>query len=205
MAASKGMYLAYLFQALIAVEAAIAFLTGQYDAMFTAILMFGVTFVPYVIADRLDVRLPWFVYFLIALSLSLHIAGYVQGWYLTYYPYYDKAAHMVSGISIALIGFLGVIFLDRYRRMNLTPLFVVFFTVIFGMAIGGFWEIYEFAVDQIFGNPRSVPMQIDLADTMWDMIADLAGSLIVSIGAILYFRYHYVDEIGESMDGNNRA
>ncbi len=30
MAASKGMYLAYLFQALIAVNAAIAFVTGQY-------------------------------------------------------------------------------------------------------------------------------------------------------------------------------
>jgi hypothetical protein len=205
MAPSKGMYLAYLFQALIAVEAGIAFLTGQYDAMFTAILVFGLTFVPYVAAHRLDIRFPWFVYFLIALSLSLHIAGYVQGWYVTYYPYYDKMAHLVSGTSIALIGFLGVIFLDRYWRMNLTPLFIVIFTVTFGMALGGFWEIYEFAVDQVFGSPFSVPMQNSLADTMWDLIADLAGSTAVALVGVLYFRRHHVSELEDSMDGHSEA
>src|SRR5512141_1563482 len=103
MPASKGMYLAYLFQALIAANGVYALLTGRYGEMFTAFLMFSLTFVPYVAADRLDIRFPWFVYFLIALSLSIHIAGYVQGWYVSLYPYYDKMAHLVSGVSIALI------------------------------------------------------------------------------------------------------
>src|SRR5665647_1747147 len=115
--------------------------------------------------------------------------------YFTYYPYYDKIAPLVSGISIALIGFLGVIFLDRYWRMNLTPLFIVFFTLTFGMALGGIWEIYEFAVDQVFGGSLAGPMQLGLADTMWDMIADLLGSVGVSLVGIVYFRYHRVEEI----------
>jgi len=205
MPASKGMYLAYLFQALIAANGVFAFLTGRYEEMFTAILMFGLTFVPYVAAERLDIRFPWFVYFLIALSLTIHISGYVQGWYVTYYPYYDKIAHMVSAVSVALIGFLGVIFLDRYWRMNLTPLFIVGFTLAFGMALGGIWEIYEFAVDQVLGGFLNGPMQNSLADTMWDMIADLVGSAAVSVIGIVYFRRHRVEELEDSMDGSNEA
>ncbi len=205
MPASKGMYLAYLFQALIAINGVIALATGQYEAMFTAFLMFALTFVPYVAAQRLDIRFPWVVYFLIALSLTIHISGYVQGWYVTYYPYYDKFAHLVSAISIALIGFLGVIFLDRYWRMHLTPLFIVFFTLTFGMALGGIWEIYEFTVDQLFGGFLNGPMQNGLADTMWDMIADLLGSAAVSLVGIVYFRSHRVEEIEDSMGGHGEA
>jgi len=68
MPASKGMYLAYFFQALIAINIAYALFKGQYGEAFTGVLVFALTFVPYVVADRLDVRFPWFVYFLIALS-----------------------------------------------------------------------------------------------------------------------------------------
>jgi hypothetical protein len=203
MAASKGMYLAYLFQALIAVNGVYAFFTGNYAEMFTAFFVFGLTFVPYVAADRLDIRFPWVVYFLIALSLWLHIAGYVQGWYFTLYPYYDKVAHLVSGISIALIGFLGVIFLDRYWRMGLTPLFIVGFTVIFGLALGAVWEIYEFSVDMVFGSPLAVPMQNSLEDTMLDMIFVLIGSLIVAAVAIAYFHNHRKSDLEDAITGHD--
>lgn len=205
MAVSKGMYLAYLFQALIAVYGIYALVTGRYEEMFTAFFMFGLTFIPYVAANRLDIRFPWFVYFLIALSLWLHIAGYVQGWYVSLYPYYDKVAHLVSGISVALIGFLGVIFLDRYWRMNLTPLFIVGFTLIFGLALGAAWEIYEFFVDLVFGGPLAMPMQNSLQDTMLDMIFVLVGSVVVAVGGIAYLHGHRVEEIEDSMDGHNGA
>lgn len=205
MPASKGMYLAYLFQALIAANGVYALLTAQYGEMFTAFLVFGLTFVPYVAADRLDIRFPWFVYFLISLALWIHIAGYVQGWYVSLYPYYDKVAHLISGVSIALIGFIGVVFLDRYWRMDLTPLFIVLFTVIFGLALGAIWEIYEFVVDLVFGGFLNGPMQNDLADTMWDMIFVLAGSVTVAVVGVLYFRSHRVEELEDSIDGSSEA
>lgn len=201
MAASQGMYLAYFFQALIAANGVFALITGRYAEMFTAFFMFGLTIVPYVAAERLGIRFPWFVFFLIALSLWLHIAGYVQGWYVTLYPFYDKLAHLVSGISVALIGFLGVIFLERYWRMSLTPLFVAGFTVIFGLALGAAWEIYEFLVDQIFGGSLNGPMQNDLGDTMLDMIFVLIGSAAVALVGIAYFRRHRKSELADAMTG----
>ncbi len=203
MSVPKGIYLAYFFQALIAVNGVYALATGRYGEMFTAFFMFGLTFVPYVAADRLDIRFPWFVYFLISLALWIHIAGYVQGWYVTLYPYYDKIAHLVSGISVALIGFLGVIFLERYWRMCLTPLFVAGFTVIFGLALGAIWEIYEFLVDQIFGGSLAGPMQNDLGDTMLDMIFVLIGSVGVALVGIAYFHSHRKSELADAMTGED--
>jgi len=191
----SGLYLAYFFQALIALNAVHAFFIGEYRAMFTAVLMFGMTLVPYIIAGRLNVQLPWFVFFLIALALWFHTAGYIQGYYVTFYPYYDKIAHLVSGTAVALLGFLAVIFLDRYWKMDLTPVFIIFFTVIFGMALGGFWEIYEFLIDHFFGGSLAGPMQNGLTDTMLDMMFVLTGSIIVAILGTFWFRHHRKEDI----------
>lgn len=194
---SYGMYLAYFFQALIALNAVHAFFIGEYRAMFTAILMFGLTVIPYVVAQRMNIQLPWFVFFLIALALWFHTAGYIQGYYTRFYPYYDKIAHIVSGTAVALLGFLGVIFLDKYLKMNLQPVFIIFFTIIFGVALGAFWEIYEFLVDFFFGGSLAGPMQNSLNDTMLDMMFVLGGSIIVAILGVFWFRHHRKEEITE--------
>lgn len=134
------MYLAYFFQLLIGINVVYAFFSGQYEAMFTGLLMFFLTLIPYVVARRKNVTFPWFVYLLIAMALWFHTAGYIQGYYITFYPYYDKIAHLVSGTGVAMLGFLGVVFLDKYWNMNLRTLFIVGFTIIFGMALAGFWR-----------------------------------------------------------------
>jgi hypothetical protein len=190
-----GMYLAYFFQALIALNAVHAFIIGEYREMFTAVLMFALTIIPYVIARRMNIQLPWFVFFLIALALWFHTAGYIQGYYVTFYPYYDKIAHLVSGTAVALIGFLGVIFVDQYLKMNLQPAFIIFFTIIFGVALGAFWEMYEFLVDIFFGGSLAGPMQNGLNDTMLDMMFVFAGSIIVAVMGVFWFRHHRKEEI----------
>jgi len=192
---SSTIYLAYFFQALIAFNGIYALVTGQYQAMFTAFLMFGLALVPYIVAQRLQINLPWFVYLLIALALWIHTAGYVQGYYTLFYPYYDKVAHLISGITVALLGFLGVIFLDKYWNMTLTTPFIIGFTIIFSVALGAFWEIYEFFVDIVFKGSLAGPMQNDLNDTMLDMIFVLAGSIIVAILGHSYLKNHPIEEI----------
>ncbi|WFN36961.1 hypothetical protein L1994_00765 [Methanomicrobium antiquum] len=197
-----GMYLAYFFQLLIGINVVYAFFSGQYEAMFTGLLMFFLTLIPYVVARRKNVTFPWFVYLLIAMALWFHTAGYIQGYYITFYPYYDKIAHLVSGTAVAMLGFLGVVFLDKYWNMNLRTLFIVGFTIIFGMALAGFWEIYEYLVDKITGGSFAGPMQHGLDDTMLDMMFVLAGSIIVSILAVLYFKTHLKEDITGFLSGN---
>jgi hypothetical protein len=192
---SIGIYLTYFFMALIALNAVRALARGEYNAMVTAVLMLSLTVIPFIVAKRMNLHLPWFVFFLVALALWIHTAGYVQGYYTTYYPYYDKIAHIVSGTAVAVLGFLGVIFVDKYLKMNLTPLFIVFFTIIFGVALGAFWEMYEFLVDFFFGGSLAGPMQNGLDDTMLDMMFVFAGSIIVAIMGIFWFKHHQKEEI----------
>ena len=192
---SRGMYLAFFFQALIGLNAIYAFLLGEFQAMFTAVLMFVLTLVPYVVSERMNIKLPWFVFSLIALALWIHTAGYIQGYYVIFYPYYDKVAHLVSGTTVALLGFLGVIFLDKYWKMTLTTPFIIGFTIIFSVALGAFWEMYEFFIDNVFGGSLAGPMQNSLNDTMLDMIFVLGGSIIVAILGNFYFKSHRKEEI----------
>lgn len=42
------------------------------------------------------------------------------------------------------------------------------------MAIGGIWEIFEFAMDQVFGMNMQ---KSGLIDPMWDLIVDALGPL----------------------------
>lgn len=199
MLAERGMWLAYLFQGLMVLNGLFAYATGQLSEAFTATLMIALSVVPYIVAARENIRFPWFVYFLISLALWFHVAGYIQGFYVDLYPYYDKLAHLVSGTTIALLGFLGVVYLDKHWEMALTPAFVAGFTVIFGLALGGVWEIYEFLVDRIFGGSLAGPMQVSLEDTMLDMIFVLVGSVMVATVALIYFRTHEVDDVTESL------
>lgn len=189
------MYLAFFFQALIGLNAIYAFIVGEFQAMFTAVMMLILTFVPYIISKRMNINLPWFVFFLIALALWIHTAGYIQGYYTIFYPYYDKVAHLVSGTTVALLGFLGVIFLDKYWKMTLTTPFIIGFTIIFSVALGAFWEMYEFFVDSVFGGSLAGVMQNSLDDTMWDMIFVLGGSIIVAILGNFYLKHHRKEEI----------
>jgi hypothetical protein len=195
------MVLAFIFQFLIALNMIYAFWIGDYGAGFFVLLMFLFTLVPYWVARELDIEFPWFVYFLIALALWIHTAGFVQGYYVTYYPYYDKIGHLIAGISVALLGFLGVIFIDRYWNMKLRDPFIIAFTIIFSLAMGAAWEIYEFFIDTVFGGSFAGRMQVSLEDTMIDMIFVLIGSVVVAVMAVLWFRHHKKCELMQAHHG----
>jgi len=190
-----GMYLAFVFQGLIALNMVYAFSLGDLSAGFTALLMFILTLVPYWVARKLDVVFPWEVFFLIAMALWFHTAGYIQGYYTMFYPYYDKVAHFVSGTAVALLGLLGVIFIDRYWKMNLREPFIAGFTILFGLAMAAAWEIYEFTIDTFVGGSLAGKMQVSLTDTMGDMIFTLAASILVGVLAILWFRTHRKEDL----------
>ncbi|MDD4251902.1 MAG: hypothetical protein PHT74_02020 [Methanoculleus horonobensis] len=172
-----GLYLAYLFQFLIAANVLLAFALGEYSQVFTGVIALGLTLVPAVATRRWNITLPWQVNLLIVLSLYLHIAGEIRGFYMLYYPYYDKIAHLISGITVSVLAFVIVLLLDRFSRLNLSRWMIVGFVIIAAMAMEGFWEIYEWLFDTFLGTN----LQYGLDDTMLDMIFVLVGSVIVAL------------------------
>lgn len=190
-----GLYLAYLFQFLIAGNILVAFSLGEYSQVFGGVLALGLTMVPAAVTRRGYITLPWEINLLVALSLYLHVAGGVRGFYEIYYPYYDKVAHLISGITVSVLAFVAVLLLDRFSRLNLSRRMIVGFVIIFAMAMEGFWEIYEWTFDTFLGTT----LQHGLDDTMLDMIFVLVGAVAVALAGNRYLSEFSKEELTRKM------
>ncbi len=179
-----GIYLAYLMQMLIVVYAVYSVYTRDYFWAIWGLFALILTLTPLMLKRRFHVTLPWELNFLIVLSLYLSVSGNVQGWYYHFYPFYDKVAHLVSSITIAVLGFVAAVIMDRYTEIKMNRPLIVIFVIIFTMAIGSFWEITEFVSDNLFGTQ----LQPGLRDTMYDLIFDLAGGTIIGVLGDVYLK-----------------
>ncbi|MAT51345.1 MAG: hypothetical protein CMK32_09215 [Porticoccaceae bacterium] len=105
--------------------------------------------------------------------------------------WWDIALHASSGLLLGLLGFLLVYVLNENERIGLSlqPRFVALFAFTFAVAIGTLWEIFEFSMDRNLGLTMQKPMFGDdsgLTDTMWDLIVDVIGALIISLLGLWY-------------------
>jgi hypothetical protein len=178
----SGIFLAYFMQALILLNVAYSIYIGDWFLAIPGMFAFFLTTVPFIVERRVHITLPWEITFLVALSLYLHVAGHISGYYEMFSPVYDKIAHFISAITIAILGFVLVFLLEQFSEQRCTRFMIVYFIVMFTMGLGAIWEIYEFTLDTLFG----MRLQHGLEDTMWDLIFDLAGALIIASVANFY-------------------
>ena len=133
---------------------------------------------PAIVEWRTGWIFPWPAKFLIGLSLVIHIGGGMMSWYFDYYPIYDKIAHLVSGMTIALLVFLFLLFLEYYDIVHLgrrkIVFIVIFVTLFFGLA----WEIAEWDIDQ------------NLLSTYWVNLNDSIFDFYFNIIAVGFIAYH---------------
>ena len=116
------------------------------------------------------------------LVLALHAAGEALGWYDSL-PWFDRVVHVVLPCLVAPVLYIGLGRLDvlpdprdettvrHYAGMAIV-------TFCLGMAVGGLWEIIEYASDGTLDTALSEGN----ADTVGDLVADASGSLL---GALL--------------------
>lgn len=122
------------------------------------------------------------------LQIHIHIS-IVFGTILNFYSYitdFDFYLHIIFGIvaSVFSIPFIKY-FLEKsnLKISNLSLTFVIFIMFCFSSTCGVIWEIYEFAVDNLFNlNTQNA----SLLDTMTDIIANTIGILISC--AVYYFK-----------------
>lgn len=192
-----GISLSYLMQALILIYAIYSFCTLDYLWGIWSLFAFFLTLTPLILKRRFDITLPWELSLLIVLALYLHVGGSIRGWYLLFYPFYDKFAHLISSVLVAILGLISAVIMDQYvESIKMNRFFVAFFVIIFTMAMGVTWEIGEFLSDQILLTQA----QHGLNDTMLDLIFDLIGGGVVSILGMIYLKYtpkeRFIKEMG---------
>ncbi len=176
-----------LLQGAMAIELAILLIERQWLNAFLVLCIMALIIAPAVLAPRLHVRIPAEFQLLAVIFV---FATLFLGETLNYYDrfdWWDTALHGFSGLLLGVFGFLLVYVLNENRSVDMTlrPGFLALFAFLFAVSFGTLWEIFEFAMDQLFG----LTMQNNsLADTMWDLIADAIAAAATSALAWWYLR-----------------
>lgn len=159
-----------------------------FEAAIEAFCLILLLFFQLFLVKKLKIRVPPLLKILISLLLLISL---VLGRFFTLYrslPGFDKSQHFLYGLVFAVIGFVLFYRLNPgQRKLTISPLTIALFAVSFGLLLGYVWEIFEFANDRLFDtNMQSWKQALDsgLTDTMLDMVADLAGSVLVAWVAI---------------------
>lgn len=156
---------------------------------FNAVIITGIiliTLLPQLLARRFKVIIPAeFQLLTIGFVFASLFLGEVHGYYTRFW-WWDIVLHTSSGFLLGIIGFLLVYVLNETEQIQLKMRagFVAFFAFLFALGTGAVWEIFEFTIDSLFGTDMQKTMLGDssgLTDTMWDLIVDAVGALLISV------------------------
>lgn len=202
------MHISLVLKLALVAGAVLSFFQGNYQAVLEILLILMVTLLPVILGHRFRMHIPFtfesaaviFVY----MSLFL---GETQGYYARFW-WWDAVLHIGSGFLLGLLGFLLVYVLNEKDeiQLDLSPGFMALFAFMFAMGIGALWEIFEYGMDQIFGMNMQ---KSGLHDTMWDLIVDAVGALIITCFGWYHLRIPSRDSflerwIDEFIDKNPR-
>jgi len=156
----------------------------------------------WVISLIFKIRTPVYlhIYWLVLVSICV-ILGNVFGFFDTM-PWFNKVLHGISGAVLTVFGFTIGLFLFGNQKLSELKfgksfLLITIFAFCFSLALGLFWEIFEFTVDSIIGenmqrwrdkNASTPPYESGLVDTMWDTIVHTCGAIVVALVGYFYLR-----------------
>lgn len=178
--------MSFLMRFILLLEVVFSIVNRNWLTLFLSSLGFILTFVPGIIEKNYKITLPFeFEFILVFFIFSSLYLGEVRRYY-DHFWWWDVMLHGLSGIILGIIGFIIVYIINKEKDIgvNLTPEFIAIFSLVFAVAIGAFWEITEFLIDEFFG----ANMQKGNADTMQDLILDSLGAIFISFVGYFYMK-----------------
>ncbi|MCG7574704.1 hypothetical protein MHM39_14120 [Phaeobacter sp. CNT1-3] len=171
---------------LLAVFGLASLLAGRWAGAFVAFGTLAVSLAPLFVARWADIKVPpSFIAAIVAFVGGTLFLGEVFDFYETFW-WWDIAMHGSSAVGFGLIGFVLIFMMFQGDAYAAPPIAMAFFAFCFAMAIGAFWEIFEFSMDQLFGLNMQ---KSGLMDTMGDLIVDATGALIGAGAGWVYLTY----------------
>ncbi len=178
-------YILLILKVSVALAIGWALAHGHWEAFGLSSLALLLMFLPEFIESRVRITLP--IEFDVVLVLFIYASmflGEVVDAYERFW-WWDAVLHISSGFILGFAGFLMLYVQLRRKRIAASPFVIGLIIFSFGVAFGTIWEIFEFAVDQIFGTNMQ---KNGLNDTMWDLIVDSLGALAMGIIGAQFIR-----------------
>jgi hypothetical protein len=169
----------------LAAETLIGMVTGNILALFVAGAALALTFLPQLLATRVNLALPNSFLAAIALFVLATIyLGEMRDFY-TWLWWWDLALHGSSAVGFGIIGFLLILMLFEGDRYAAPPWALGVLSFCVAMTVGALWEVFEYTTDQIF----QLDMQKSgLDDTMSDIIVNAVGAALAGLAGVAYLK-----------------
>ena len=183
--------------------------------MLQYVAMLALMLVSVFVKRKWDIKIP---ILLDASFVTVGFCAFILGDVVNLYGHiylWDNFIHFLSGMVIALVGYFIINVAVKHERItvSLSPLFLCIAIVLFAVSLAAIWEMGEYIYDDIFEtntqqfmenttesiiNDEDIPLEGHeaLKDTMHDLMLDLAGSLIVSVGV---YKYEKREKIPQNM------
>lgn len=153
-------------------------IVGNWEATGINVVALGLTFAPDFAEHKYKIKLPIdYVFVLVAFIYMSMFLGSVYEAYERIF-WWDVMLHITSGIVLSFAAYLILYIMHMNKRLMTTPFLIALLTFSFGLAFGAVWEIFEFTMDSVFATNMQ---RNGLDDTMWDLIVDGAGALLVAL------------------------
>jgi len=174
-------------------------LSQRIELLFWSVVTLTLTFLPDYIEYK-NIHLPHILEIIIVIFIFAGIFLSVR--FELYYNvfWWDDVLHTLSGVIIGFLGFIIIYKINSKYSMDISPLLVAVFAFTFAITMGVLWEIFEFAIDWVFGTtmqswdlPHNTTLigrafqGSGLRDTMSDLIVNSLGAFLTSV--ICYFLY----------------
>lgn len=180
-------WLTLFLQLTLLIGVLLALFQGRWLAALVTAGIIIVTMLPLILGRRFAVHIPpEFEVLAVVFAYASLFLGEVHGYYVRFW-WWDAVLHVGSGFLLGILGFLLVYVLNEHKdvEMHMRPRFVALFAFMFAVGMGALWEIFEFAVDQLFGLNMQ---KSGLVDTMWDLIVDTIGAAVIALMGWGYLR-----------------
>lgn len=178
-------YLTRIIWFILGVALVVSLFTAHWTNVFVSLAALLLTMLPSMFSSRYHIHLP--VAFMAAISVfvfSTLFLGEVFDFYERFW-WWDVLLHASSAVVFGIIGFLFILFLFEGDRYAAPPWALALIAFCLAATIGTLWEIFEYAMDQVFGlNMQKSGLQ----DTMWDLIVDCAGALLGASAGFLWLK-----------------
>jgi hypothetical protein len=177
--------LTVVLQVIIFLGLILAVFERQWLNVFLIVGILFLTMLPNMLGRRFALYIPAeFELLAILFIFGSLFLGEIRGYYARFW-WWDVVLHASSGFLLGILGFLLVYALNQEERIELymKPGFVALFSFAFAVAVGSIWEIFEFTMDSFLGLNMQ---KSGLVDTMWDLIVDALGALVIAVLGYFY-------------------
>ncbi|WP_257299198.1 hypothetical protein [Haloarchaeobius sp. FL176] len=179
---------------------AFGILARNVSVVVNALAGFGVTLVPAVLARDRELLLDPRFTLVVSAAVFLHSIGMV-GLYDRVW-WWDHLTHTFSATVVAVVAYTVVWAVDVHRDdIHLPPPFTGLFVLAFVLAMGVLWEAAEFLarVVAIALGQQPVLILYGLEDSMFDLLFDLLGGIVVMVFATTRLR-HWGEDLADWVD-----